>query len=165
MLTRLQRDGLKSVANIAFKLAGGNQACALISRISRLATFSDYINLSFDDRSVPLDVAVDVDAYNVERGGEPWLIRAAADLLGFMLVRAPSALAASDDVTGLLAAAKETTEAVAAGWSARSDGVYSPAEVADLEIQIDQAVVALLALKAAIVATADNPSLNLKVKP
>lgn len=160
MLTRLQRDGLKGVADVAFKLAGGNPACALISRITRIATFSDYINISFDDRSVPLDVAVDVDRYNLERGGEPWLIRAAAQLLGFMLVRAPLADAASDDVTGLLAAAKETTEAVAAGWAARADGVYSSEEIREIEKQIDEAVVSLLAFKAAVLATADIQSEN-----
>lgn len=165
MLTRLQRDGLKGVADVAFKLAGGNPACALISRITRVATFSDYINITFDDRSVPLDVAVDVDLYNLERSGEPWLIRAAAQLLGFMLVRAPLTGAAADDVTGLLAAAKETTEAVAAGWAARADGIYSPDEIPKIEKQIDEAVVALLAFKAAVRATADAQPSNPKVKP
>lgn len=157
MLSRLQRDQIKGVADVAFKLAGGNQACALVSRIARVATFSDYINIGFDDRAVPLDVAVDIDLYNLERGGEPWLLRAAAGLLGFLLFKAPPLSGATGELDALLKSAKETTEAVAAGWAARADGVTTDAECDQVVIEIDQAVVALLEFKAALLAGRGAP--------
>lgn len=152
MLTALQRAQLKGIADIAFKMAGGNQACALVSRITRLATFSDYINIGMDDRSVPLDVAIDIDGYNVSRGGEPWLLRAAAEAIGHFLIRAPRLDGAASELDGLLKSAKETTEAIASGWAARADGVISPDERSGLIKEIDDAVVALLEFKAALLA-------------
>ena len=158
MLTRLQRDELKGIADVAFKKAGGNQACALISRIARVATFSDYVNVAIDDRSVPLDVAIDVDRYNLDRGGEPWLIRAAAGLLGFMLVKAPEAGAQVSDVQGLISSAKESTEAIAAGWAARADGVITAEEQAQVCREFDEAIVAMLAARAAFAAVETSPA-------
>lgn len=152
MLSALERAQLKGVADLAFKMAGGNKACAFISRIQRLATFSDYISIALEDRAVPLDVAIDIDAYNLSRGGEPWLLRAAAELIGHFIIKAPVIGAAGSTLDGLLQSAKETTEAIAAGWAAHADGLITPDEGAELCREIDEAVVAFLGFKAAILA-------------
>ena len=150
MLTRLQRDELKAVADMAFKRAGGNLACSTISRIDRVATFSDYINPEIPNRAVPLDVAIDVDAYNLSRpGGRAWLVEAAARLLGFELVRRPTIAARAAQVDGLIRTARESAEAIAAGWDALADHAVTPAERADINRQFDEAVVAFLEAKAA----------------
>lgn len=150
MLTRLQRDELKGIADIAFKRAGGNLACSTISRIDRVATFSDYVNLEIENRAVPLDVAIDVDAYNLSRpGGRAWLIEAAARFLGFELVRRPAVGAQAAQVDGLIRSAKESAEAISAGWEALADSVVTAKERDEINRQFDQAVVAFLEAKAA----------------
>src|SRR5690606_1408759 len=114
--------------------------CATISRIDRVATFSDYVNVEIENRSVPLDVAVDVDAYNLSRkGGRAWLIEAAAKLLGFLLVPAPSGSMAQCDMRALCDISTKSAQAVAAFGAARADNVTTPEEARDVRAKIREA--------------------------
>lgn len=159
MLTQLQRHELKAVADFAFKKAGGNLACSTISRIDRVATFSDYVNVEIDNRSVPLDVAIDVDAYNMTRAaGRPWLIEAAAKILGFLLVPAPTGKMAQCDVKALCDISTESAEAIAAFGMARADNVVTPEEARQVRAKIRDAQIAFAALDArlAVVESGDG---------
>lgn len=93
---------------------------------------------------LPADVVADLEA----ACGRPVLTAALAELAGCALVPLPAWRAAVSGLDALVAAARETSEAVAAGWAAHSDGVVTPAERETLKRELRDAVAALLALDA-----------------
>ncbi len=143
MLTSLDRLELMGVTKLAVKEAGGQENAVNVTRITRGATFSDYANPQRPEM-IPLDVAVEIDQFN----GNARLVGKAADMLGCLVFRKPEIAPADTDEHGLLRVAKETTEAIATGWAARADGVVTPDERATELTQIDEAIVALLELRA-----------------
>lgn len=144
MLTALDRGEIKGVTKFAVKEAGGQENAANVcARITRPATFSDYANLN-EPTIIALDAAIELDQFNDNTN----LIGKAAEFLGCVIYRKPVTPIAETDEQGLLKVAKESTEAVAAAWGAKADGVITPEERADVTRQFDEAVVALLELRA-----------------
>lgn len=144
MLTSLDRKALKGVVRLAVKEAGGQENAANVSdRITRPAAFSEYANLALDDRHMPIDVAVEIDQFN----GNARIVTALAQLIGHQVIPLDEVLASDSDEAGLLASAKESTEAVATIWAAKADGVITAAERADGTKQINDAIRALLSLR------------------
>lgn len=145
MLSLTFRRELKGVVKMAIADAGGQENCANVSgRIKRHVAFSEYANLSLDDRHIPLDVAVEVDAFN----GNGRIIGAAARMLGFVLVKLPHVAVSGSRLGRVTAQAmKETSEVFSTLGDALEDDVLSPPELADLEGHIDDAIVKLVKLK------------------
>lgn len=145
MVSKLERTKLKGVVRLAVKEAGGQENAANVSdRIKRAASFSEYANLELDDRQMPIDVAVEIDSFN----GNHRILAAMAAMVGCFVVPMPGVAAADSTETGLLKVAKESTEAIAAGWAARADGAITANERAAVGKEIDEAIVALMALRA-----------------
>lgn len=143
MLNELQRLEIKGVTRLAVVEAGGQENAANVTRIRRAATFSDYAHADRPD-VIALDVAIELDQFN----GNGRLIGKAADLLGFALFRRPSVALPASDEAGLLACARESTEALAAGWAALADGIRTDAERRHEIQQIDEAIASLLQRRA-----------------
>lgn len=141
----LFRRELKGVVKLAVVEAGGQENCANISsRIRRPAAFSDYANLAVEERHIPLDVAVELDAFN----GNGRLIRAAAGLLGFVLVRLPEVARGVTHLGRVTAQAmKECSDVFSRLAEALDDGHIDDAEMAGLEREIDEAIEKLVKLK------------------
>jgi hypothetical protein len=145
----IERRGLKAVTAIAVKEAGGQENCAAVSgRIKRAAAFSDYANPEHPERVIPLDVAVELDAFN--RNGR--LIRAAARLVGFDLIPLPSARMERTASSALLRMVKENSEATgaAADCAALLDVGKSPSAAQRMTAlrELDEASEAILAMRA-----------------
>lgn len=86
MLSHMFRTELKGVVKLAVVEAGGQENCANVSaRIKRAAAFSDYANPAIEDRHLPIDVALELDAFN----GNGRIVGAMARALGFLLIRVP----------------------------------------------------------------------------
>ena len=71
-----------------------------------------------------------------------------AQLAGGMFVPLPEAAPAEADEAGLLKCARESTEALASAWAAKADGVVTPAERADVARHFNDAIAALLEMRA-----------------
>ena len=137
MIGPLFRTQLKGVVKLAVHEAGGQENCANVSgRIRRAAAFSDYANPQLDDRHIPLDVAVELDSFN----GNGRILRAAAALLGFVLVRLPEVTRSGTRLGRLTGQAmKETADVFASLGDALDDQKLTPGELVHLERQIDEA--------------------------
>lgn len=137
MLSHTFRTELKGVVKLAVVEAGGQENCANVSqRIKRPAAFSDYANSAIDDRHLPVDVAIELDAFN----GNGRIVGAMARLLGYMLVKLPQVVSSGTRLGRLTGQAmKETADVFATLGDALDDHELSPAELANLETQIDEA--------------------------
>lgn len=148
MLTDIERRGLKAVVTLAVKEAGGQENCAGLGRIKRPAAFSDYGNRAVEDRHIPLDVAVEIDRFN----SNGRLIRAAARLLGFLLIPMPRRDDRLTVVQAAVEVAKEGSEAIAAVAPYLSPDSRLPAPSASMRAhslrQIDEAIEAMLNIRA-----------------
>lgn len=145
MLTQMFGREIKGVVKLAIVEAGGQENCANVSgRIKRAAAFSDYANPAIDDRHIPLDVALEIDAFN----GNGRIIRAAARMLGFVLVRLPDAVLNGSRLGRVGAQAlKETSDVFASLGEALDDNVLTADELPNFEQQVDEAIVMLVKLK------------------
>ena len=153
MLTETERLGLKAVSAEAFTAAGGQEACASIStRIKSHNAFSEYGNPEHPGRYVPVDVALEVDRYNLRRGVKaPLLVRHLAGLLGFDLVMKPTVAKLTSSMSTLTHVAKEGYEAVAALADYIDSGNKATATQQRKAIkEIDEAIEALYAARARI---------------
>ncbi|MET3925576.1 phage regulatory CII family protein [Devosia sp. 2618] len=144
-LTSMFRRELKGVVKLAVVEAGGQENCANVSgRIVRAAAFSDYANPVVDDRHIPLDVAVELDAFN----GNGRIIKAAARMLGFVLVRLPEVINSGTKLGRVTAQAmKECADVFSRLGEVLDDGVITEDELPDFEREVEEAIVKLLALK------------------
>lgn len=139
------RTELKGVVKLAIAEAGGQENAANISgRIKRHSAFSEYANAEVAERVMPIDVAVEIDAFN----GNARIVGAMARQIGHVVVKAPAAALATCDVSALCRLATESAEAVAEFGKARADGVITPAEARDVRRQLHEMVVAALELDA-----------------
>lgn len=145
MLSAMFRREIKGVVKLAVVEAGGQENCANVStRIRRAAAFSDYANPALDDRHIPLDVAIELDAFN----GNGRILRAAARCLGFVLVRLPEVALTGTRLGRITAQAmKECSDVFSRLGEALDDGEITPIELAQIDREIDEAVVKLVRLK------------------
>jgi hypothetical protein len=146
---------VKAATIEAIREAGGNKVCAAaVTRIDRVATFSDYGNEAEIKRVIPLDTAVELDAFNMRAGRAPRLIGLAAAELGYFLARAPQAAAAPCDVTGLCRVAKESADAISAMSAAMTDGEITALEARTVLKEIEDAQAAFASLTARLLKVA-----------
>jgi hypothetical protein len=145
MLSAMFRRELKGVVKLAVVEAGGQENCANVSgRIHRPAAFSDYANPAIDERHIPLDVAVELDAFN----GNGRIIGAAARALGYVLVQLPEIAKAGSRLGRVTAQAmKECADVFAQLGTVLEDDRITRAEVVTVEREIDEAIVRLVRLK------------------
>lgn len=145
MTTPMFRTELKGVVKLAIAQAGGQENAANVSsRIKRHSAFSEYANPEVAERVMPIDVAVEIDAFN----GNALIVSAMARQLGYVVVAAPGVAHATSDIMALCKIATESGEAVAAFGQARADGVITVAEAKTVRQQLHEAVVAFLELDA-----------------
>ncbi len=141
----LFRTELKGVVKLAVVEAGGQENCANVSgRIRRAAAFSDYANAALDDRHIPLDVAVEIDAFN----GNGRILKAAAALLGFVLFRLPEVAlngASLGKLTGK--AMKECADVFSRLGDMMDDDRITHCELPGFEREVDEAIAKLVRLK------------------
>ncbi|WP_127142866.1 phage regulatory CII family protein [Pelagibacterium montanilacus] len=143
--------------------AGGNKVCAAaVTRIDRVATFSDYANDAEIKRVIALDTAVELDAFNMRAGRAPRLIALAARELDHFLVPMPRAGKGSALLTRLSAEAMRKVSQVFAdlGAALENDGYISLAEDEQLHEAIAEAHAVLAALDEQI--TADRMAAEAK---
>jgi len=111
MLDELQRRTLKLRVHEAIRLAGGQENAVNVSgRIKRPTAFSEYGNPKEPDRHIPIDVAIEIDAFNPE----PLITAAMAEQLGFGLVSLPGTRLRGSPMGALALAIKEAAESIAA---------------------------------------------------
>lgn len=146
---------VKATTAEAIRDAGGNKVCAAaVTRIDRVATFSDYANEAEFKRVIPLDTAIELDAFNMRAGRAPRFTALAAEQLGFFLARSPRAGDAACDVSALCRVAKESAEAISAMSEAMADGVIMPGEARSVITEIEEAEAAFASFKARLKAIA-----------
>lgn len=145
MIGPMFRTELKGVVKLAVVEAGGQENCANVSgRIRRAAAFSDYANPAIEERHIPLDVAVELDAFN----GNGRILRAAAALLGFVLVRLPEVAHGSSRLGRVTAQAmKECGDVFSRLGAVLEDEKISATELPEVEREVDEAIAKLMRLK------------------
>jgi hypothetical protein len=137
MLTDAQH-ALRAATRRAIKLAGGPVAAAKDLRVDqgRLSNYGSPDGSLY----VPIDVAFEVD----QLAGDPVILRAWADLMGFELVARNADAAATRDLTVAAGqVARESGELISATIEAAADGAITPREAraideaaADLEEKV-----------------------------
>jgi len=126
MLDDVQRRTLKLSVHEAIRLAGGQENAVNVSgRIKRPTAFSEYGNPKEPDRHIPIDVAIEIDAFNPE----PVITAAMAGALGYGLVSLPSAKVRGSEMGALARSIKEAAESISALSEAMSYGGKPRAEV------------------------------------
>lgn len=145
MLKSMFRTELKGVVKLAVVEAGGQENCANVSsRIKRAAAFSDYANPAHDDRHIPLDVALELDAFN----GNGRILKAAVAMLGFVMVRLPDVMLSGSKLGRVTAQAmKECSDVFSDMGEMLEDGKVTPRELAVFERDADEAIAMLARLK------------------
>lgn len=147
-LTPAGRLSLKVLADRLIAGAGGPEKAQLVTRVARpaLSKYRDAANPDFADHFMPLDVAAELTLDTASRIG-PAVARHFAALSGHAVVRLPEARAGEAHRT-FAAVARETGDVLSGFATALADGTLDGLEARDLAAEIDQAVEALLALKA-----------------
>ncbi|MFN3549250.1 MAG: phage regulatory CII family protein [Mesorhizobium sp.] len=136
------RARLKGATKRAIERAGGGTAFAAQTRVEP-PVLSKYA-APHEDHFVPVDVACDADM----AAGSPVILSAMAATQGFRLVPIDDvAPAFSPTMVGQLI--RETGDVSAAILEAMADGRVTPAERRAIEIEIDEALVALFTLRRA----------------
>jgi len=145
MIGPLFRRELKGVVKLAVVEAGGQENCANVSgRIRRAAAFSDYANPALEDRHIPLDVAVELDAFN----GNGRILGAAAALIGFVLARLPEVALGESRLGKVTARAmKECAEVFSHLATMLEDERVVASELPAFEKEVDEAIAKLMRLK------------------
>ena len=144
-MTPMFRTELKGVVKLAIAEAGGQENAANVSsRIKRHSAFSEYANPAVTERVMPIDVAVELDAFN----GNARIVTAMARQLGFVVVPAPHVALATCEVSALCKLATESAEAIAEFGKARADGTITPEEARQVRQQLHEMFVAGLELDA-----------------
>ena len=139
----LFRTELKGIVRLAIAEAGGQENAANVSgRIKRHSAFSEYGNADIAERVMPIDVAVELDSFN----GNARIIGAMARMVGHVVVKAPDASMALNDMAALCRLATESSEAIAGFGTAAADGAVSLAEARIVRRQLHDMVVAALEL-------------------
>lgn len=134
---------LKAATRRLIKCAGGVEAAAMDTRVS-WANLSKYENINAEGVFMPLDVIADLETAT----GSYAVTEALAALHGAVLMHKPAA-----DRDGVMTAhiakvLKETGETVEAVGASISDGTIDRRERESIITQIDEAVHALMALRA-----------------
>ena len=141
--------GLKHVTRELIDSFGAQKAAAALVRVEQ-SELSDYGNISRLDRWMPLDVVADLES----KVG-PIVTRQLAELTGHVLVRLPSVNGGDLRLMQVTAEAlKEVSEVFAKLAGFLEDGTLSAVEGAQLDREIEEAIVKLLQLKAQIDALA-----------
>ncbi|MBR1193216.1 phage regulatory CII family protein [Bradyrhizobium sp. AUGA SZCCT0160] len=132
---------LKAATRRAVKLAGGPNAASEVVRAaaSRLSQYGNH--------DVPIFAPIDVCAELDRAAGDPVILRAWADLLGFDLTpRNVDAAVAADLAHAAGQVARESGELISAAIDASADGNLTPAEARRLDEEaadVEQKVVNL----------------------
>jgi hypothetical protein len=137
------RARLKGATRRSVERAGGGTALAAHTRVEPPA-LSKYA-APHEDAFVPIDVACDADM----AAGAPVILSAMAATLGFRLVpiEGEPAPAIGPAMVGRLI--RETGDVSAAVLEALADGRITPAERRAIAVEIDEALVAMFALRRA----------------
>ncbi len=142
-----KRDYLKLKAAIRdlIDACGGARRAAEHTRIEQ-PQLDRYAALDKPREFMPADVVADLEALC----GKPYVTEALAEIQGFGLEALPNTSRSVVDIEVLVTVAKETTEAVAAGWAARSKGQLNAADRTSLHREIREAMDALRTFDAAV---------------
>lgn len=145
MIGPMFRTALKGVVKLAVVEAGGQENCANVSgRIKRAAAFSDYANPTLEDRHIPLDVALELDAFN----GNGRILKAAVAMLGYVMVRLPDVTLCGSKLGRVTARAmKECADVFSDMGQMLEDGRITPKELAVFEKDADEAIAMIMRLK------------------
>lgn len=134
---------VKAATARAIADAGGNKVCAAaVTRIERVATFSDYANEAEIKRVIPLDTAIELDAFNSRAGKPPQLIALAAAELGHVLIRLPQASGMNCIIEGSGELATRLGQVMAEVGAALADGEIDAREARAILGKIDRLIVA-----------------------
>lgn len=147
------RVGLKALAARLITAAGGVENATPICRVNGSA-LSKYQSTAepFADHFMPLDVVASLTLDTAERTG-PIVARHFAAMTGHAVVALPRPLA-GEGHRALAETARETGEVLAATAAALADGLIDAREAKGIAAECDQAIEALLRLKAVAEAAA-----------
>ncbi len=153
-LTASGRLACKVLADRLIEAAGGPEKAQHVTRVARpaLSKYRDAANPDFADHFMPLDVASELTLDTAARIG-PAVARHFAALTGHAVVALPLARRTDKGATreahlAFATVARETGEVLSGFAAALADGRFDGLEARDLSVEIDEAVEALLALKA-----------------
>lgn len=140
------RLAVKTTTDLSVEAAGGQENCAEVSgRVKRAAAYSDYRNPAIRDRVVPLDVAAELDRFNLRRGHPAHHLMHLARLCGFELVPRARPASAQMSMSAVVHVVKESHEAVDAFIAAEAAGPVLSREQRRAFLQeIDQGIEAFL---------------------
>jgi len=146
-LSDADRVGLKALAARLIAGAGGVENAAPICRVNSPA-LSKYQSgaAPFSEHFMPLDVATALTLDTADRVG-PVVARHFAAMSGHAVVALPRRIA-GEGHKALATVARETGEALAEAAAALADGRIDGREADQVIAEVDQAIEALLALKA-----------------
>ena len=141
------RVGLKALASRLITAAGGVENATPVVRVNGSA-LSKYQSTAepFADHFMPLDVVASLTLDTVERAG-PIVARHFAAMTGHAVVALPRPLA-GEGHRALAETARETGDVLAAAATALADGRIDSGESKAIIAECDQAIEALLRLKA-----------------
>lgn len=154
-LARAAYLGLKSATKNLCEAFGNQQHAAEIVRTGQ-QDLSDYGSRNRFDRFMPIDVVADLES---KMG--PVVTTELARLAGYVLVQLPQLNPANAHLMKVTSEAlKEVSDVFARLSSFLEDGTLSAAEGSQLDREIEEAIVKLLALKAQIDALAGKSGLE-----
>ncbi|MCZ4274020.1 hypothetical protein O4H47_16835 [Maritalea porphyrae] len=141
--TKSQRLALKAATRAQVDAGGGCMACVEHSRIKRFQAFSEY-GQSTHENFIAIDIAVDL----MQESGEVHILRAMARAVGCEVIELPNLPNGFTDLQIAMGkSAKEFGEVISSIGVHISDGKWDHKErQADLK-EIDDAILALLALR------------------
>jgi len=142
-------SALKAATRRLIEACGGQESAVLIPGmpITRHQSFSEAGNAAQPDRFLRIDVAAMLEA----DCGKPLVTAELARATGHVLVPLPAIAAQRSPLGRITAQAmKETSEVFARLGGYLEDGTLSYAEGKQLDIEIDEAIEKLLALKAQV---------------
>lgn len=133
---------VKAVTAEVISDLGGNKVCAAAaSRIERHATFSDYANPNEIKRVIPLDTAIELDAFNLRSGKPARMIELAAAELGCVLIKLPDGHGIETVIEGSGQLAAKLGAIMTEVGAALADGKIDAAEAARIIEKVNRLIV------------------------
>lgn len=149
------RRWLKKIVKGSVRKAGQEALASISTRIQRAAAFSDYGNTELPDRHMPIDVAIEVDAYN----GDQRIIEAMARLLGCIVVKLPASSLLGSKLGKLTGdAMREVGDVFSKLGEILDDRKITLAELGEFEREADEAIARIVALKLQVKAETEGLS-------
>ena len=142
---------VKQATAAASDAANGDKVLAAVTtRITHSTRFSEYASLTYPNRVVPFDAAIEVDKHALSMGKGPQHLELAARELGFLLVRVPQGRGSARVLEASGRSAQDMGAVMMELGQALADGKLTGSEKSAIHEKIRHLMVDLAELDAAV---------------